>query len=90
MAISQHFYPEMHPEYVHPLSDYKNTDPPVGLSRKKGLVPLRTSCITFLTDTLGYNPLRLFSKNMTKYGNNWKYGNIELIMQAKIRGLGRL
>jgi hypothetical protein len=75
---------------VHPLPDYRNTDPKVGLSRKKGLVPLRTSCINFLTDTLGYNPLRLFSKNTSKYASNWKFSNIDLIMQTKIRGLGRV
>lgn len=87
MAISQHFYPEMAPEYYHPLKAYVNTNPSVGLSRLKGLVSLRTSCINFLTDTFGYNPLRFYSKNPEKYANNWQFKNIEVIMQAKTRGL---
>lgn len=90
MAISQHFYPEMYPEYYQPEKAYANTNPMIGLSRKKGLVPLRTSCLNFLTDIFGYNPLRLYNKNPEKYTNNWKFSNIEIIMQTKIRGFGNV
>lgn len=49
---------------------------------------LRTSCLTFLVDTFGYNPLRQFSKNVSKYADNWRFNNIDIIMQTKIRGFG--
>ncbi len=40
-----------------------------------------------ISDALGYNSLRLYSKNSTKYLSNWQYPNLDVILNQKIVGL---
>jgi hypothetical protein len=86
-AVVQHFYPEIPAVYVRAQKSYKNTDPKVGQSKVKDVYTIRTNCINNISNALGYNSLRLFSKNSSKYIDNWKYPNLALILSQKTAGM---
>ena len=86
-AIVQHFYPELPAVYVKGQKNYKNTDPKVGQSKTKNVYVVRNKCINNISDALGYNSLRHFHKNSTKYLENWQYPNLDLILSLKTAGL---
>jgi len=75
-AFLQHFYPELPAVYIKGQKDYLNTDPPIGQSKVKNVYIIRSNCISDISSVLGYNPLRYYSKDSSKYEKNWKYTNI--------------
>lgn len=70
--------------------NYKNTDPKVGQSKVKDVYTTRSNCINNISNALGYNSLRLFSKNSTKYTQNWQYPNLQIILNQKTAGLASI
>lgn len=90
-AISQHLYPELPPIYTPPADKtYKNTDPKVGQSKVKNVYAIRDKCLNDISEVLGYNSLRYFSKNASARTNNWEFDNLAIIVQTKIKGLNTL
>lgn len=67
--------------------NYKNTDPKVGQSKVKNVYQIRHRCINNISEALGYNSLRHFHKNSSKYLNTWQYPNLDIILTQKIAGL---
>jgi hypothetical protein len=87
-AIAQHLYPELPPIYSPPADKtYRNTDPKVGQSKVKNVYALRDNCLNHISEVLGYNSLRYFSKNATARSRNWEFDNLGIIVQTKIKGL---
>ena len=85
-ALVQHFYPELPGVYVKGQKNYKNTDPKVGQSKAKNVYVIRDRCINNISQAFGYNSLRYFHKNSTKYLDNWQYPNLDLIINQKMAG----
>ena len=67
--------------------NYKNTDPKVGQSKSKNVYVVRNKCINNISHALGYNSLRHFHKNSTRYLELWQYPNLDLILAQKTAGL---
>lgn len=89
-AIVQHYYPELPAVYMKGQKNYKNTDPKIGQSKVKDVYVIRNKCISNISHALGYNSLRFYSKNSTKYLNNWQFPNLDLILTQKIAGFNQV